>query len=238
MSDKRFYEGWSAKQLSSGHGKRREAMLWKAEHMLKVIPEDIKAESVIEIGCAEGVILNEISRRRGIPNAVGVDLSEGFTTYGESIYPHIKFINKDFTAASFKEKEFSIAILSDIIEHVDDYRELLEKTAKISRNAVFKIPLERCLYNLLLKPPGPKHPSGHLHAFSTRDCQNILKERGFTVETCSVEIAPLKLMLGSGKNPVIDGFIDGVDKITRLIPKSIRLTLIGGHFFAFCRCPR
>jgi len=237
MVDKHFYEEWSLKKLSGDCCRRREAMLWKAEVMLNVMPEDLKAESILEIGCAEGTILNEISKKKGIKRAVGVDLSKSFTMQGEKSYPDIEFINKDFMDAGFKEKEFELAILSDVIEHVEDYRSFLKKTATVSKNVVFKIPLERCLYSRLFKPPGPKHPSGHLHSFSVRECRSILEEQGLTIVKYSVEIAPLNLMLGSGKNPVIDRCIGGVDKIIRLIPKRILFMLVGGHFFAFCRCP-
>lgn len=238
ISNRKFYENWSANELKINYEKRKQTLLWKAGEMLKLVSKDINFRSILEIGCAEGVVLNEISKQLKIERAVGVDLSENFTKFGKKMYPNIKFINDDFRDVDFKENEFDIVVLSDIIEHIQEYEELLHKVKRIGRYIIFKIPIERCIYAYLLRPKiGKDHPSGHLHQFSIKDCFEMLKKFNFRIITYSYDIAPFDLKFRHIKNPGLHyRVVIFLQRVIYKIPKDIRMGILGGHLFAFCSC--
>lgn len=236
--NREFYEKWSVNELKINYEKRRQTLLWKAGETLKLVPKDTSFRSILEIGCAEGILLDEISKQLKIERVVGIDLSENFTKFGEKMYPNIKFINDDFRNVDFRENEFDIVVLSDIIEHILDYEELLHKVERISRHIIFKIPIERCIYAYLLRPKiGKDHPSGHLHQFSIKDCFEMLKKFNFRIITYSYDIAPFDLKFRHIKNHGLHYWsVIFLQRVIYKIPKDIRMSIRGGHLFAFCSC--
>lgn len=60
---------------------------------------------VLEIGCGEGLLLNEIQKVNPNAECYGIELSEHAVREGKRKYPHIHFINQDLHAY-FKSPEF------------------------------------------------------------------------------------------------------------------------------------
>ena len=48
---------------------------WKARKLSQLIPDNFKVKNILEIGCAFGVLLNNLADRLNIPSRFGVDIS-------------------------------------------------------------------------------------------------------------------------------------------------------------------
>ena len=73
--------------------------------------EDIPFDSLIEIGCGDGKIITEVSRRFPGKKYAGTDYSEKSLRYARAFSPHISFetSNKDI---------FDALLLIEVIEHI------------------------------------------------------------------------------------------------------------------------
>lgn len=186
MSDavKEFYDEWAACQEQDS---LREIHLhWKAAHpanlFRKEYPE-LCPDSICEIGGAEGTVLHAVEELLGAPVRSNYDLSERFATTGRKRYPEISFNVIPFEAGA---ERYDIAILSDILEHVEDDAALLELVASRCRWILAKLPVEVCLksrrwfYRVRGKRKphdlefGPIHFNGPLRGYTLREGRALL----------------------------------------------------------------
>src|SRR5674476_366016 len=48
---------------------------WKVRKLIQLMPEGFKVENILEVGCAFGVLLNDIADRLHLKNRLGIDIS-------------------------------------------------------------------------------------------------------------------------------------------------------------------
>ena len=84
-------------------------------------------DSVLDIGCGTGEILNHLKPRKG----VGVDISPEMVRIAKSKYDDYEFIASDFDSLEITEK-FDLIIVIDVIEHLGDMERTLANIRKYS----------------------------------------------------------------------------------------------------------
>ncbi len=106
-----------------------------------IVPKD--AGSVLEIGCAQGYILNYV----GGPDTrrTGVDFNEDRIRKGRQQYPDTEFIVGDIVKMRLKARAYDYVLLPGVLEHVryQDARVLIERAmgaCKIGGFVVFDLP--------------------------------------------------------------------------------------------------
>ncbi len=57
-----FYERWAQKEMSTDYELREKTLQWKANILAKLIPKDQGFSTLLEVGCAEGYLIHELSR--------------------------------------------------------------------------------------------------------------------------------------------------------------------------------
>jgi 2-polyprenyl-3-methyl-5-hydroxy-6-metoxy-1,4-benzoquinol methylase len=100
---------------------------WKAGYILDILKKNgLSPSSVCEIGCGAGGILTELAGR--MPESVsftGYEISpQAYELAKTKENGRIKFILKDITAD--KDAFFDIALVIDVVEHVQDYMGFLK----------------------------------------------------------------------------------------------------------------
>jgi SAM-dependent methyltransferase len=113
---------------------------------------DIK---LLDVGGGAGLILKEISnyieRNYNITvSSYAIDLSPGMLEVQKGNNPKAKLLNEDICKTSLGNEEIDIALMIDVIEHIPNSTKALKELKRISRFAVFKVPLEDCLISNLL----------------------------------------------------------------------------------------
>jgi len=186
-----FYDNWSIDQLMKSD--RTRILQWKAINLVNLFLRSVKdtlPESICEIGGAEGTVLNSIGRILNGRKLINYDVSNSFCQYGAKIYPHIVFINEEFS--NRRKDIYDLIICSDIIEHVEQEDSFLKVISQSCHYALFKIPLEKCLINSAVwywfhgqaKPKshlyGPNHYNGHLRGYTLHQAIKAVK-RNFNV---------------------------------------------------------
>ena len=141
-------------------------------------------ESVLDVGCGEGVLTAEWAERLGDGRVVGVDLPDPkLEREWARRRPNLEFRAGDATQLPFADGEFDLAAAIEVLEHVADPEAALAEMARVARRwllvSVPREPLWRGL-NLArgayLRELG--NTPGHLHHWSRREFQALLERHG------------------------------------------------------------
>ena len=161
-----------------------EDSLHKAKWITKLIKKNsLNLNTVCEIGCGSGRILSEMSEK----------FDEGVKFYGFEISPQAYEICKKKTKKNLtfefldvlneKNKYFDIAMIIDVIEHIEDYFNFLRKVKEKADYKIFHIPLDLSVLNILRASPilAKRIDVGHIHYFTKETALEVLKDSGYKI---------------------------------------------------------
>lgn len=180
------YDSWANDQLKDKE--RKSILLWKVEQLASLVPPNIHFENALEIGCAEGIVINRLRKLLHIQKCYGIDVSRTFLSQGRAAYPEVEFIQVSGREYPFSDKSIDLIVLSDIIEHIKNLHSFMKEIKQIGKMVLLKVPLDKYLWRKLVSEPlgrsfsvGSKHPDGHLREFSKASCERMLKDMGFRI---------------------------------------------------------
>jgi 2-polyprenyl-3-methyl-5-hydroxy-6-metoxy-1,4-benzoquinol methylase len=103
------------------------------------------------------------------------------TLQRQDFYKNVQFVQGDFLVES--AEYFDLVLAIDVFEHVPDYLGFLKAIREHADYAVFHIPLDLTVLNLL-NPMALAHTRntlGHLHFFDRESALVTLKDCGYTI---------------------------------------------------------
>ena len=229
-----FYDEWAQKKAEDET--HEPVIRWKAREfsrMLREVGMELDGR-VLEIGCAEGILLSEFQKIFPEAEYNGVDISQEFVDRGRRRFPSLNLQRGDYRDVLQKEGQFDFIIASDLLEHLPDDDAFLREVLPHCDYFLLKLPLEICVYDsnpwvwtmrkLVGKTDreefGPDHVDGHL--------------RGYTVATARELVRRHELENIAESVQAIQDFYDRSSVISLIQKVSERLCvhLFGGTFFA------
>lgn len=159
---------------------------WKARNLVKLVPQNFKPENILEVGCAFGVLLNNIADRLHIKKRVGVDISGKSIDVAKKLFPDCDFFQgtfdefTDVRLNNVSEKRFDLVVLSDIIEHVPDDLGFLKSVRYYSSYVLLNLPLEKS-FSTRNRQYGEQDPSGHLKCYDEKLAVELVTNAGFDI---------------------------------------------------------
>jgi 2-polyprenyl-3-methyl-5-hydroxy-6-metoxy-1,4-benzoquinol methylase len=145
-------------------------------------------ESVLDVGCGEGVLTVEWAERLGDGRIVGIDLDDPKlrAEWEKRSRDNLEFRAEEATRLSFEDDEFDLAAAIEVLEHVPDPAATLAEMARVARRhllvSVPREPLWRGLNmarGAYLRDLG--NTPGHVNHWSKRAFVSLLSRYG-TVE--------------------------------------------------------
>jgi len=145
-------------------------------------------ESVLDVGCGEGVLTVEWAERLGDRRVVGIDLDDPNlrAEWERRTRANLEFCAEEATRLSFGDDEFDMAAAIEVLEHVPDPEATLAEMARVARRhllvSVPREPLWRGLNmarGAYLRDLG--NTPGHVNHWSKRAFVSLLSRHG-TVE--------------------------------------------------------
>jgi 2-polyprenyl-3-methyl-5-hydroxy-6-metoxy-1,4-benzoquinol methylase len=145
-------------------------------------------ESVLDVGCGEGVLTVEWAERLADGRVVGIDLDDPKlrVEWERRRRPNLEFRAEEATSLSFADGEFDLAAAIEVLEHVPAPEATLSEMARVARRwllvSVPREPLWRALNvarGSYLRELG--NTPGHLNHWSKRAFVSLLSRHG-TVE--------------------------------------------------------
>lgn len=158
---------------------------WKAAHILRGMSAlGLQPRSVLDIGCGAGVVLSEVARRLPDPDLRfhGIDVAAGPVEQAKrsSTDDRVTF---EVARLSDLRRDFDVAMLIDVVEHVPDYFGLLAEVRDRAEFVIAHVPLEMNVSAVLRRTPLQlaRRQTGHIHHFNTDTVLAAFRETGYEV---------------------------------------------------------
>ena len=94
-------------------------------------------ESILDVGCGEGVLTYEWAERLGDGRIVGIDLPDPKleAEWKKRQRANLEYRAEEATQLSFADDEFDMATAIEVLEHVPDPEATVAEMARVSRSA-------------------------------------------------------------------------------------------------------
>lgn len=149
-------------------------------------------QSVLDIGCGEGVLTHRWATELAPRRVVGIDLDDPLIAaeWAKRSAPNLEFVAHRAERLPFADDEFDIATAIELLEHVPDPSHTIAEMARCaSRHILVSVPHEP-LWRALNMARGAYWRSlgntpGHINHFSRRALVSLCAEHGDVIETRS-----------------------------------------------------
>jgi ubiquinone/menaquinone biosynthesis C-methylase UbiE len=150
-------------------------------------------ESILDLGCGEGVLTERWAQRLGDGRVVGLDLPDPklAAEWERRARPNLEFLTGDLGAGlPYGDGEFELVAATEVLEHVSDPERVLAEMARVSsRHLIVSVPREP-LWRMLNVARGAYlrelgNTPGHLNHWSGRSFVRLLSRHGAVLEARS-----------------------------------------------------
>ncbi len=145
-------------------------------------------ESILDVGCGEGVLTCEWAERLGDKRIVGIDLDDPKlrAEWEKRQRPNLELRVEEATSLSFADDEFDMATAIEVLEHVPEPEATVAEMARVARSHILvSVPREPLWRGLnmargaYIKQLG--NTPGHVNHWSKRSFVSMLSQHG-TIE--------------------------------------------------------
>jgi SAM-dependent methyltransferase len=142
-------------------------------------------QSVLDVGCGEGVLTYEWAERLGDKRIVGIDLDDPKlrAEWEKRQRPNLQYRAEEATSLSFGDDEFDMATAIEVLEHVPEPDATLAEMARVARrHLLVSVPREP-MWRMLNMARGAYWRSlgntpGHVNHWSKRSFVSLLSRYG------------------------------------------------------------
>lgn len=146
-------------------------------------------ETVLDIGCGGGTLLDMISRGAGLKRSFGVDASFGAIKYAAEHHTGPRYICADFYELPFKDSSFGAITAIEVLEHLHDPATALKELRRCIRSGgriLILVPNEnnilfRVIWFFWTMGKGKVWKEAHLQKFTRRSLSGLVNSTGFRV---------------------------------------------------------
>jgi 2-polyprenyl-3-methyl-5-hydroxy-6-metoxy-1,4-benzoquinol methylase len=146
-------------------------------------------ESLLDVGCGEGVLVHEWATKLSDKRVVGIDLEEESIQAGwaQRQAPNLEYRILRAENLPFADDEFDVATAIEVLEHVPDPEHTVAEMARVAKRwllvSVPREPIWRAVNmarGAYIKDWG--NTPGHLNHWSTASFKRLLSQHGEVVE--------------------------------------------------------
>jgi SAM-dependent methyltransferase len=115
----------------------------KADHVVSLCARaGLRPRSVLDVGCGDGALLSELSRRGFGGLLSGLEVSQPAVAIAGARGEIDRVALFDGSHVPAGDDEYELGVLSHVLEHLDDPPMLLKEAMRACRAVVFEVPLE------------------------------------------------------------------------------------------------
>lgn len=167
---------------------------WKAEQVRGILTDnDVRFDTFCEVGCGTGEILVQLSEAFPDATFTGYDISpQALELAAGRERPRVSFHLDDPLGG---DARFDVALVADVVEHVEDCFAFVRKVRDLAPVKVFHIPLDLSVQSVLRMSPimGLREGVGHIHYFTKDTALALLTDCGLTIRDWRYTASRLEL---------------------------------------------
>lgn len=179
MSD-RYTDGGYQQSNPTWHA---EDAPWKARQIASIIEaNEVSFSSVAEVGCGTGEILAQLADKFPAAHYHGYDISpQAIDIASGRARSGIEFHLED--PLGDRSKHVDIALVADVIEHVEDPFSFVRGVKELGTWKIFHIPLDLSAQSVARMWPiiNLREGVGHIHYFTKDTALALLEDCGYTI---------------------------------------------------------
>jgi SAM-dependent methyltransferase len=156
----------------------------KADHVVSLCAEaSLPAGTVAEIGCGDGALLAELSRRGFGESLSGFEISEAALSLARArSVPRVERLEVfDGQSLPVADGAFDLGVLSHVLEHVPEPLPLLRESGRACRAVIVEVPLERNASGARAVKRESSEAIGHLEALDRASVRRLIADAGLRV---------------------------------------------------------
>jgi len=153
---------------------------WKASQVLALLGDrSFRPESIVDIGCGTGGVLDVIGKAMDGTRLVGYDLSQ----HALGVVERSDRVDLRVGTPQDVHEHYDLLLSLDVFEHVEDYIGFLRSLQPLADWFMFHIPLDASAQSVMREKPllAVRDSVGHLHYFTRGTALASLKTAGFEV---------------------------------------------------------
>jgi len=144
---------------------------WVRNEVAKLIKDKPDA-LIVDIGCADCPITYDMANCTWVDNDIYEKIAQDMITLGKTPIPRDRFTQASADDLPFGNKQFEVALNTELLEHVDDPVKLLKETKRVARHVVITVPDE---YSWSLDHK-PFQNTSHVRHYTEKMLKEHLKE--------------------------------------------------------------
>lgn len=165
--------------------------IWHSKkiELAKKIINQAKFKNCLDIGCASGYMISEISKLYPSSNFYGVDVYDKAIDYAKKRYPNINFKAAAAEKLPYHDNYFDLIICYETVEHVEDPLLSLKQIKRVlSKNGWAIITMDsgsllfRIVWFFWENSKGRVWKGAHLHPFSHNELEKIIRKSGLKIQ--------------------------------------------------------
>jgi ubiquinone/menaquinone biosynthesis C-methylase UbiE len=149
-------------------------------------------KSIVDVGCGEGVLIEQWARQLGDGRVAGVDLEDPKlrAEWEKRRLPNLEFHTVESQTLPFAENEFELAAAIEALEHIPDPERTVAEMARVARSHLLVSVPREPLWRMLNVARGAYvrdfgNTPGHLNHWSKASFVRMLARHGEIVEARS-----------------------------------------------------
>lgn len=175
--------------IEYAHGRERDLALTyrlgrRCREVINSIEEFASApvESILDLGTADGRMLNKIDERFSGARCTGIELNPELIEYGRKLFPNIELIEGDVQKLDFEDNTFDVAVATAVIEHVNNPKAFLIEVKRVLKDSgIVILTAPDPFWEHVATMVGHLEDEDHQHVHSLKTLKAIAREAGFTV---------------------------------------------------------
>lgn len=153
-----------------------------------------EANSVLDIGCADGMFTNVILKATKAQKLIAIDVVKTSVDWAKKHWKKnkkLKFIVGDAHNLKFKDSSFDAVFIMEVLEHVEDPLKVLRDVKKVLKKggyAMFLVPSDNNLFQIVwwlwlnFYPRGWVWRDTHIQTYRNNYLPKVCRKAGFKVE--------------------------------------------------------
>lgn len=153
------------------------------KNLLEVLEDCEPFEYIADLGCGEGFIIDTITARYSNVKIDGFDISQSALDIAKKKHPNFNFYQSDVKELPEPAKtgKYDLVILTEVLEHIDDYKKVLENIQNMSfKSLIISVPdeplfsISNLIFGKNIKRMG-KDPE-HVNFWTDRSLGKLLRQ--------------------------------------------------------------